>query len=222
MVKQCIILTNLALHRYVCLITLHLQGVQWFILGKEIKSKALRDEAGRFSIQFLLYSANFLGRVSKSVLFLFIRLQYYNLLMTVVYVPYPDSVPYNPILCILHSLPNFLPLLALVLHIFATCFLFFFTAIYQIFTEKFNLKNLNRSTLIKDFIFFNKSSAQLGHIQCSIKSIQSFIFARLIVSWFSATFAELFSLTSVEQHPLCQLKICPIICLLFYTGYLSS
>lgn len=60
---------------------------------------------------------------------------------------------------------------------------------------------MNTSTIIKYFIFMNKSSAQLGHIQCSLKSIKLFIFARWIVPWFSATFNKLFSLNSLEWHP---------------------
>lgn len=137
-------LTNLALHRYVCLITLYLQGVQWIILGKAIKSKALRDEAGRFSIQFHLYSASQLlvSRFRISIIYIHqaIGLQ-----------PVNDSS-----LHALHSLSTlqahslyftFLSQLfnstcsSTILQIFATCLLFFFPLPY--------IKHLKRNFILK-------------------------------------------------------------------------
>lgn len=105
------------------------------------------------------------------------------------------------------------------------CFFFFLTN--QSFEFHLKSKSMNSSTIIKYFITFRKkSSAQLGHVQCSIKSIKLFIFARSFLQGLYHGF-QLHLLSNFHQilysgNHLCRLKICPIICLHFCTTYLFS
>lgn len=85
---------------------------------------------------------------------------------------------------------------------------------------------MNSSTIIKYFTFRKQSSAQLGHISCSIKSFKLFIFARSFLQGLYRGFqlhlpSNLHQILYSGTH-LCQLKICPIIRLRFCTGYFIS